>query len=170
MNPAEPTAHAETTNAIVRAMTDTLLVLAYAQWCDEWDEVVQDNGAEHPDRPEDCITPGPREDYADYARLPDLSDEEIGEFRTAALTLYVRVSGEIGVDLAALAVENGLSENDAESLGYYVVMAAVGHGVAWTDSRAPLTRSAPNGAAVEVTLPCLHYTIPTWPGRFPEGA
>lgn len=150
---------------IITAMARTIEVLSYMAWCDAWDE------ADAPDnRPEDCVSAGPGEDWHDIAPELDLGEQEDAgiSWRDEAAILYGRLWQSWDVDPWLILASNGIvSSADAEKWAHYAVMSLVGHWVSWEDDRDPLA-----WAGKPLSLDAVSVDVPDYPGEWPmtEGA
>lgn len=132
------------TRWILAEMVDSLLMLAFANACDECDE----GKMPHPNKPP------PGGNFADYWREaePDAStraeaERTAAEMLTKILAHYDPAPALIrwDVDPAGDTVSwfwreryDSNLEAAARCWGHYAVMEAIGHGVAWSDDNAPL--------------------------------
>lgn len=146
---------------IIGWMARTIEVLSYMAWCDAWDE------ADDPEnRPDDCVSAGPGEDWFDIAPMLDLGEQEDHgiNWREEAAVLYGRICGAWrGDPWLILANNNITSRKDAEKWAHLAIMSAVGHGVSWEDSHKTLTMGP-----TEFKVPRFHLDIPDYPGEWPE--
>ncbi len=144
---------------IIASMARTLEVMSYAAWCDLWDEA-----DDHTDRPEDCVSAGPGEDWFNVAPeldAGDLEDYGVSWERDAAI-LYGRIWQAWGVDPWLVLVNNGIvSLDDARSWGHYAVMSALGHGVSWEDRHPALEW---RGLAITSWQSDIDIETREWPG------
>lgn len=145
-------------------MARTIEVLSYMAWCDAWDE----EGKGSPDRPDDCLSAGPGEDWFYIAPELDLGEQEdCGiNWREDAAILYGHITQAWGVDpFAVLMGDNITSSKDAEAWAHYAVMSSVGYGVSWEDSHEALVWA---GRPITLTGAKVYTNIPEYPGEWPN--
>lgn len=145
---------------IIGWMARTIEVLSYMAWCDAWDE------ADDPkNRPDDCVSAGPGEDWFDIAPEMDQSDlDDYGiNWREDAAILYGCIAQAWGWGPWVVLTNNITSSKAAEAWAHYAVMSLAGRGVSWEDSHEPLTMI---GKTYKV--PTFYLDIPDYPGEWPE--
>lgn len=176
-------------DVIIDSMQRTLVVLAYTQWCDEWDQAdpygcdgtarwLAGKGRKSK-RPASAVSARGGCDWFDVAPAGPASFR--ADMAREAAVLYGRIEQAWGADPWLVLHWNGYDETSEEPgrdemrnvlnmWGHYAIMSLVGHGVSWEDDHDTLTSAeyGGKGDAKEYTIPRFNIDTPYWPGKYPE--